>query len=93
MAPALGMAPMLYMEALSTLFMLSLGSARGVAALAAGVVALAADAARLLRWRAGAPSAEAACALAAALVRWTAELPAQAAERARHLGLLGPVYQ
>lgn len=64
---------------------------RGVAALAAGAVALAADAARLLRWRAGAPSADAACTLAAGLVRWTAELPAQAAGGAR--SPLGPLSQ
>lgn len=91
MALALGMPRMTCSDEFPrTVFTPSPESARGVAALAASAVALAADAARLLRWRAGAPSADAACALAAALVRWTAELPAQAAGGARTPGACVP---
>lgn len=46
-----------------------------------GAVALAADAARLLRWRsAGGESAEAACSLASGVVQWACEAAAAAPE-------------
>jgi len=49
-------------------------------------VALAADAARLLRWRARSLPAETACALAAALVRWAASVSSEVAGGAASIG-------